>query len=82
MAALSANDVNTWIPPTPLGVQQEAGFQPQLVATIAGDWAPGNTIGWNSQTYLSFATAGITQTYDIVAPSEDKPKRTRTKVEK
>jgi hypothetical protein len=67
---LSANDAYTWIPPTPIGVQQEAGFQPQLVATPAGDFCPMNTMGWNCQTYLSFATAGYSQTYDLEAPVE------------
>ena len=77
MASLAANDVNTWVPPTPSTVLTESGYV--APAANVGAWAPNNTIGWNCQTYLSFATAGIVQTYTVEAPEEDKPKRTRTK---
>lgn len=82
MAPLPANDQNMWIPPTPIGVQQEAGFQPQLIGTAAGEWSPNYLQGWCSQTYLNITGVNITQTYDLEAPAEEKPKRTRTKVEK
>lgn len=78
MAPLPANDVYTWVPPTPAAVESETGFV--AAAANVGAFAPSYTRGWTVQTYLSYA-ANITQTYDIEAPTE-KPKRTRTKVEK
>lgn len=80
MAPLPANDVETWVPPTPSAVLSESGYQAPLANV--GAWAPNNTIGWTCQTYLTNASAGIVQTYDLEAPAEEKPKRTRTKVEK
>jgi hypothetical protein len=87
MAPLPANDVEFWVPPIPPAVLTEANSAAagggsgnyQAYPANTGAWAPNNTIGWTSQTYLSFATAGITQTYDLEAPVEEKPKRTRTK---
>lgn len=68
MAPLPANDQYTWVPPTPIGVQQQAGFQAQLIGTAAGEFSPGNTEGWTVQTYLPLGTAGIVQTYSVKAP--------------
>jgi hypothetical protein len=78
MAPLPANDVEFWVPPTPSQVLSESGYN--APAANVGAWAPNNTIGWTSQTYLSYASASITQTYDIEAPAEEKPKRTKKAV--
>lgn len=74
MAPQAANDQYTWIPPTPIGVQQEAGFVNQLIGTAAGEFSPaGYTLGWTCQTYLGLGTAGIAQTYSIEAPTAEEP---------
>jgi hypothetical protein len=77
MAPLPANDVEFWVPPTPANVLLESGYV--APAANVGAWAPNNTTGWTCQTYLSYAGAGIVQTYTLEAPAEEKPKRVRAK---
>jgi hypothetical protein len=69
MALQPACDVNMWIPPTPAAVLSEAGYTAPLAGV--GSWAPIETYGWNCQTYLAYATAGIVQTYSEEAPVEE-----------
>jgi hypothetical protein len=68
-----ANDVYTWVPPTPAGVLNEtqslaAGggsgfFQSPSLGPTGDLGGMGYTPGWTCQTYLSLGTAGIALTY-------------------
>jgi hypothetical protein len=88
MAPLPANDVFTWVPPIPTAVLNETqsavagggSGQYQAYPANTGAFAPMYNYGWNTQTYLSYASAGIVQTYDIEAPTEKPKARTKKAV--